>query len=48
MKKTKTIDAVLIGFLVGIIAWSVFKNSWGLVTLIPLVLIFRLIKKSEK
>lgn len=46
MKNSKTIDAVIIGFLVGIIAWSVFKNSWGLVTLIPLFLIYRLIKKS--
>ena len=32
--------ALFIGFLAGIVAYSVFKNSWGLVTLIPLFLMY--------
>ncbi|MCU4175221.1 hypothetical protein [Carboxylicivirga sp. N1Y90] len=47
-KSTPIIDAVLIGFLVGIIIYSVVANTWGLVTLMPLFLIYGLIKKSKK
>lgn len=43
----KVIDAFFIGFLVGIIIYSVANNSWGLVTLIPLWLIYRMLKKSK-
>jgi len=45
--KSKTINALLIGFFIGIIIYSVAKNTWGLVTLIPLYFIYRMINKSE-
>ncbi len=50
-KKNKTspiVDAFFIGFLVGIIIYSIAVNSWGFLSLIPLFLIYRLLKKSKK
>jgi len=45
--KSKSIsNALLIGFLIGIIVYSIFKNSIGIFTLIPLFFIFKLINKS--
>lgn len=41
-------DAVFIGVLIGIIIYSVVQNTWGLVTLVPLFLIYQLLKKSKK
>ena len=48
IKPSPIIDAFFIGFLVGIIIYSVVVNSWGLVTIIPLFLIYRLLKKSKR
>lgn len=46
-KQSNTIlSAILIGFLIGILIYSAAKNTWGLVTLIPLFLIYRLMKKD--
>lgn len=46
--KTKTlINTVLIGFLIGIVLYSVMKNTWGLLTLIPLFLIYKLANKAK-
>lgn len=42
------LDAFLIGFLVGIIIFSVVVNTWGLFSLIPLFLIYTVLKKSKK
>ncbi|MNH29873.1 hypothetical protein D3C79_901280 [compost metagenome] len=47
MKSTSIINAVLIGFLVGIIVYSIMKNSLGLLTLIPLFFAYKLINKSK-
>ena len=47
-KPSPIIDAFFIGFLVGIIIFSVAANAWGLVTLIPLFLIYILLKKPKK
>lgn len=50
-KKTKPspiIDAVFIGILIGIIMYSIVQNTWGLVTLVPLFLIYQILKKSKK
>lgn len=50
-KKTKPsplLDAFFIGFLVGIIIYSVVANTWGLLTLIPLFLVYMLMKKPKK
>ncbi|MBB6328516.1 hypothetical protein FHS59_004172 [Algoriphagus iocasae] len=47
-KPSPLIDAFFIGFLAGIIIFSVFANSWGLVTLIPLFLMYVFLKKPKK
>lgn len=39
--------AVFIGFLIGIIIYSVAQNSWGMVTIIPLFLIYKLVNSSK-
>jgi hypothetical protein len=48
IKPSPIIDAFFIGFLVGIIIYSVVANSWGFLTLIPLFMIYRLLKKSKR
>ena len=48
MKPSPITDAVLIGFLVGIIVFSVAKSTWGFLTLIPLFFIYKLLKKGKK
>ena len=47
MKSNSIMNAVLIGFLAGIIIYSVVKNTLGLVTLIPLFLAYKLVNKSN-
>jgi hypothetical protein len=50
-KKTKSnsiINAFFIGFLIGIVIYSVVVNSWGFFTLIPLFLAYKLMKSSRK
>ena len=47
LKRAKIINATLTGFLIGIIIWSVAKNTWGLLTLIPLFLIYELVNNSK-
>lgn len=48
IKPSPIIDAFFIGFLVGIIIYSVAANTWGFLTLIPLYLIYILLKKPKK
>jgi uncharacterized membrane protein YbjE (DUF340 family) len=48
LKSTATMNAVLIGFLIGIILYSILKNSIGLFTLIPLFFVFKLLNKKNK
>ena len=47
MKSKATLNAVLIGFLVGIIFYSFMKNSLGFFTLIPLFFAYKLINNSN-
>ena len=47
MKSASIINAFLIGLLIGIILYSVVKNSWGFLTLLPLFLIYKLSNKSK-
>lgn len=47
-KPSPMIDAFFIGFLVGIIIYSVAANSWGFLTLIPLYLMYIFLKKPKK
>ena len=47
MKSNSIMNAVLIGFLAGIIIFSVVKNTLGFLTLIPLFLAYKLVNKSN-
>ncbi|MBC6112956.1 hypothetical protein ACFOG5_09900 [Pedobacter fastidiosus] len=47
MKSASIINALLIGFLIGIVFFSVMKNTWGFLTLIPLFFIYKLINNSK-
>ncbi|MBT8302052.1 MAG: FUSC family protein [Maribacter sp.] len=47
-KPSPLIDAFFIGFLVGIIVYSVATNTWGFLTLIPLFLIYVFLKKPKQ
>jgi len=49
IKPSPIIDAFFIGFLIGIIIYSVAASSWwGVSTLIPLFLIYLFLKKSKR
>ncbi len=47
-KPSPIIDAFFIGFLIGIIIFGVAANAWGFITLIPLFLIYILLKKPMR
>ena len=47
MKSTSIINATLIGFLIGIVIYSIVKSSVGFFTLIPLFLAYKFINKSK-
>lgn len=48
IKPSPLFDAFFIGFLGGIVIFSVVVSSWGLVTIIPLYLIYLFLKKGKK
>lgn len=47
MKSASTINALLIGIMIGIIVWSVVKNTYGFLILIPLFIIYKLVNNSS-
>ncbi|MDO7171240.1 FUSC family protein [Mariniflexile sp. AS56] len=47
LKYDTFINALLIGFCIGIVVWSVAKNTWGFLTLIPLFFIYKMVNKSK-
>lgn len=47
LKSNSIINALLIGFCIGIIIWSVSKNTWGFLTLIPLFFIYKMVNTSK-
>jgi len=47
MKSNSIMSALLIGFMAGIIIFSVVKNTWGFLTLIPLYFIYRMVTNSK-
>jgi hypothetical protein len=47
MKSASITNAVLIGFLIGIVFYSIVKNSLGFLTLIPLFFAYKLINNSK-
>ena len=48
MKSTAIINAFLIGFLIGIVIYSIMKSSWGFFTIIPLYFAYKLINNSKR
>jgi len=46
-KSTATTNAVLIGFLVGILIYSIVVNSIGFLSLVPLFLVFKLLNNPK-
>lgn len=46
-KSNTTINALLIGVMIGIIIFSILKSSLGLFTLIPLYFIYKLVNSSK-
>ena len=50
-KKTKSssiTNALFIGFLIGIVIYSIVKNGFGFFILIPLFFAYQLVKNSKK
>jgi len=46
-KSNSILNAVLIGFLFGIVVYSVVKNTLGFLTLIPLFFAYKLVNKPN-
>ena len=47
-KSNAIINAVFIGFLIGIVVYSVVKNGWGFFALVPLFVAYKLINKPKE
>lgn len=47
MKSFSITNALLIGFLIGVIFFSIVKNSWGMLTLIPLYFIYKMVNDPK-
>ena len=47
MKSSSIAHAFVIGLMIGVVVYSVVKNTWGLFTLIPLFFIYRLTRNSD-
>lgn len=47
MRSTSITNAVLVGVLIGIVIYSIMKNSLGFLTIIPLFLAYKLINNSK-
>lgn len=45
--KNAIVSAVFIGFLFGIVLFSIFMSTWSMFTLIPLYMAYRLIKGKK-
>ena len=47
MKSFSITNSLFIGFLVGVIFFSIIKNSWGMLTLIPLYFIYKMVNDPK-
>ncbi|PIF47173.1 hypothetical protein CLU96_4222 [Chryseobacterium sp. 52] len=47
MKNNKIIDAVIIGFTIGIVVYSAVKNGFGFFTFFPLILTYIIVRNSK-
>jgi hypothetical protein len=48
IKPSPMMDAFFIGFLIGIIIFSIAVSAWGFITLLPLFLIYLFLKKAKR
>jgi hypothetical protein len=46
-KSAAVVNALLVGFLAGIVIFSIVMSSWGLFTLIPLFFIYKLVNDRK-
>lgn len=47
LKSFSITNAFFIGFLIGIVFFSIMKNSWGFFTLIPLYLAYKMVNDPK-
>lgn len=47
LKSSMMLNAFFVGFLSAIIAYSIVKNTFGLVSIIPLYFVYRLLKSNQ-
>jgi len=47
MKSFSITNALIIGFLMGIVVYSFAKNSWGFLTLIPLYFVYKMVNDPK-
>lgn len=47
LKYTSVFNAFIIGFMIGVVIWSVIKNNFGFLMLIPLFITYKLINNSK-
>jgi hypothetical protein len=47
LKSFSITNALIIGFLIGILVYSFAKNSWGLLSLIPLFLVYKFVNDPK-
>lgn len=47
LRSTSITNAAFIGFLLGIVVYSVFNNSFGFLMLIPLYIVYRLVNDPK-
>ena len=47
LKSFSLTNALIIGFLIGIVFYSLAKNSWGMLTLIPLYFAYKIINDPK-
>ena len=43
LKSFSLTNALFIGFLLGVIVFSIIKSSWGMLTLIPIYVIYKMV-----
>lgn len=48
MRSNSVVSALLIGFMMGIVIWSILQNTVGLFTLILLYFAFKMFHKPDK
>ena len=47
LKTSKIVDALMIGFTIGIVAYSAVKNGFGFFTFFPLLLTYVIVRNSK-